>query len=510
VTSSLRHFPLGHSVVDSPHSVCVSLPSFADVIGYEEKDPATVAAMRSGYPRFFENPLISQLRSWVEHTHLPTGHAAILTATQAAARDCVAFSGGGSVFSLQLSATTPPLCGVSVPLALTAVLAAAKAWRQHTGCGISSRCAEDYLLALGLIRAPHPEPLYAGVPLAADRQIRDHLHRCYGTHSPDDILLASGGMNAFYAGFRAVQQLMAARGRQLWVQLGWLYVDTACILEKFSPPNCPPIIHHNVFDLSGLASVLDAHRGQIAGIVTEVPTNPLVQTCDLAALRQLADVHGCALIVDPTIASPHNVHVLPFADLHINSLTKYAGHAGDVMVGALAINHHSPLATDLRALIPQFVSPPYARDVQRLATLIDHYPAVLRAINANTRALVQFLTGHPQVTAVWWAGHPASRDNYAAIQHPDSGWGGIVSFTTQLPKELFYDRLAMAKSPSFGTTFSMLCPFMYLAHYGLVSSLAGRAALAHADLPPDLFRLSVGTEPVADIIQTLAAALQPA
>ena len=59
--NGLQQFPLGHTFSGSPHSVCVSLPTMRDVIGYEEKEPRVINALQSGYPRFFENPLVTKL-----------------------------------------------------------------------------------------------------------------------------------------------------------------------------------------------------------------------------------------------------------------------------------------------------------------------------------------------------------------------------------------------------------------------------------------------------------------
>ena len=67
--------------------------------------------------------------------------------------------------------------------------------------------------------------------------------------------------------------------------------------------------------------------------------------------------------------------------------------------------------------------------------------------------------------------------------------------------------LEMLKSPSFGTQFSICCPYVYLAHYKLVKSAAGRETLARAGLSPSLLRLSVGTENPDLIIETLGEAL---
>jgi cystathionine gamma-synthase len=48
---------------------------------------------------------------------------------------------------------------------------------------------------------------------------------------------------------------------------------------------------------------------------------------------------------------------------------------------------------------------------------------------------------------------------------------------------------------------------MYLAHYDLVTTPAGRAELAASGIDPDLLRLCCGTEPAEEIIGALAEAL---
>ena len=73
--------------------------------------------------------------------------------------------------------------------------------------------------------------------------------------------------------------------------------------------------------------------------------------------------------------------------------------------------------------------------------------------------------------------------------------------------EPFYDRLNLPKGPSFGMTTTLICPFMYLAHYDLVTTPAGLAELAASKLDPDLLRLCVGLEPVEEIIRSLREAL---
>jgi cystathionine gamma-synthase len=86
----------------------------------------------------------------------------------------------------------------------------------------------------------------------------------------------------------------------------------------------------------------------------------------------------------------------------------------------------------------------------------------------------------------------------------------MISFTLRGKLDRFYDRLRLPKGPSFGMRTTLICPFMYLAHYDLVTTPAGRAELEANGLDPDLLRLCVGTEPAAEIIGALREALDAA
>ncbi len=493
----LKHYPLGDPVNGSPHSVCVSLPTMADVIGYEEGRAEVRGALRTGYPRFVVHPWVARLKAAAGKARGRDATGLFPVASARAAEQVLAYAGDGEAFAWS------GLAWACVPQEGEARVRAA-AFLQHTGCGISSREAEDTLLGLGVFDRRFAE---AAAPDDAAGRIRCALHACYGTASPDDIVLARGGMNAFYAGFRVLRDYQRARGRTRWVRLGWLYVDTIRVLERLAGEGAGPVVFDDVADLSALAAFLEAEGGSVAGIVTEIPTNPLLETTDVERLRALADRAGCALILDPTLASPHNVNVLPWADLHINSLTKYACRAGDVMIGAAALNRASPFYDCLRAGLAAAVERPYGRDVARLAAQIDGYGPFVRTVNASTPRVAAFLAGHPAVERVWWARQPGHGPRFDAIAHKESGAGCMVSFLPKGPPARVYDRLRMAKSPSFGTEFSMVCPFMYLAHYDLVSTAEGRARLLAAGLAPDLLRLSVGAEPVEAILDALGDAL---
>ncbi len=494
--STLRQYPLGDTITGSPHSVVCSLPTMAAVRGYEEKDPDVLARLSTGYPRFVQHPFVAQTAALLAHRAQWSGEPPLLAAEAGSAQKAVAFAGGGE-WRIQEG-----LAALYLPAGETREKA--RLFLQHTGGALSSREAEDWLAAQGKRCSVFSEKYCQGD--SADH-IRRHLHSLYGTLSLNHIFLCRGGMSAFWAAYQATNQVQQKRGRTVWLQLGWLYLDTMRILEKFHPAGAPPIQIYNVFDLAAVEQVLDAAGSRVAGIVAEIPTNPLVQTCDLPRLRELADRSGAALLLDPTIASPRNVNILPYCDLHINSLTKYAGHEGDVMLGAVAVNGRSPLAAELLSSLPSFLEAPYYRDLGRLAAQIDRYESTVQTINQNTARVVEFLLGHPRVHRVWWAGHPASGANYRRLQTADGGWGSIVTFSVKMDLPQFYDRARLAKGPSFGLDYSLMCPFLYLAHYDLVNDPAGRRLLQSHGLDPELIRFSVGTEPAEEIIEVLAEAL---
>lgn len=241
--------------------------------------------------------------------------------------------------------------------------------------------------------------------------------------------------------------------------------------------------------------------------MAEVPTNPLIQTPDVAAIAALARRHGARVVLDPSIASAFNLEVLPHADVVATSLTKYAANGGDLTAGLVVVNPAAPDAALLRKLVAEKIEPAYPRDLARLAVEIGGTPALLARVHASVPAVVAFLEKHPAVNGVFWALHPASRDNYRRIARAPGAVGGMITFTLRGSLEKFYDRLRLPKGPSFGMATTLICPFMYLAHFDLVSTAAGRAALSADGLDPDLLRLSLGTEPVDDIIATLAEAL---
>jgi cystathionine gamma-synthase len=504
--SLFQPLPLGRPIPDRPHAVSVSLPTLRDLIGYEEKDPAVVRQISLGYPRFVLHPCVRRLTAHLAERHRLAGRTLWLTTSARSADELAAHLRGAPAGRGARIATfeSDGVHGAVHPESPD-LFGEAKTFLQNTGMFLGSREAEDTLTRLGELPRAEPEVLFAG---DARVEIQRVLRRALPAAGDADLFPACTGMNAIYAAFRAISEIQAERGRTVWVQLGWLYRDTTAILKRLTPEPARDFVHlPDVFDLPALEDLCARRGDRLAGIIAETPTNPLIQTPDVPALAALARRCGAKLVLDPSIASLFCVDVLPHADVLVNSLTKFAASDGDIIAGLVVVNPAAPDADRLRADIARRLEPVYARDLARLAAQIGDYEAVVRTLDASTPRIAAFLESHPKVKRVHWPLSPASRANYLRIARDPGSVGGMLSFTLKTPLAPFYDALRLPKGPSFGMKNTLLSPFIYIAHYDLVSSVAGRAELAAAGIDPELIRLSVGCEPVDDIIATLAEAL---
>lgn len=492
--TSLRQYALGESLVASPHSVVGCLPTMADVRAYEEKESRVWSALEGGYPRFVEHVWVRELKAfYMERAGLEITDAALLRGEPALASltDLL----GGDFRSLEVE---PGL--FLVWLEGAADSKALMKYIQHTGCGISSREAEDWLVTHSLKASVFEEATYAG---DADAAVRSELARLTGA-KPSEIWPCASGMNAFYSAFRAIQSVQRARGRRRWLQLGWLYVDSGSILEKYLGAGEELEICHRVESVESVLEAIANCGEELAALVVECPSNPLIKSCDLTRIAAAVRAQGGMMLIDPTIASVYAVDVLKYADVLATSLTKYAGHGADLMTGALVLNTDSSHAADLRPGLERWHLKPYARDLARLAESMQDAPARVAAMQENAKRLRAFLEAHPAVERV----HASTGAAFEAIAKEADCVVPLFSIVLKGSMERFYDAVTVMKGPSFGADRTILCPFMYLAHYDLVTSQAGRSQLQAAGIDPDLIRIAVGTEPYEELEAVFAAALE--
>jgi cystathionine gamma-synthase len=174
------------------------------------------------------------------------------------------------------------------------------------------------------------------------------------------------------------------------------------------------------------------------------------------------------------------------------------------MIGALALNPESPFYGDLVLRTSSFYMPPYGRDLARLALEMESAPETIRKSNANAARLCSFLREHPAVKKIYCAGCSEHIEEVAKGSGP---FGAVITVEIAGSMEKFYDVVSVMKGPSFGTRYTLICPFMYLAHYDLVTTGEGRACLDSVGIDPELIRISVGEEDYEAIEKVFCEAL---
>jgi cystathionine gamma-synthase len=471
----------------SPHATVVSLPTLADVEGYERKDQAVWRHIQAGYPRFVRNYLVAQAAAHAAQDLKRTGELFPLVSRRAAEK-LLAWSG--------ITGVTIDAVGDWVLVTTSAGPSAAKLGKliQHTGTLISSRQAEAYLQK----KSP---PGSGSIAIA---EIQEACAPYFLTAPKADILISLSGMNAVAAAMDAVNAVQAPRGRTAWIQLGWLYVDSAKLFEKATHTQ-----HEFVADVQDLAAVEKLLvKGNVAAVFTEAPNNPQLETADILALRKLCDRHGAKLILDSSSVGITILDLLPHADIVCSSLTKYAASKGDVMAGLLVVNPAKSDAEQLLKVARTELVPLHPLDAVVLASQIKQIGKVSQGLSHNAAELARRLSKHPAVVKVRTADTGPTADHFKALQRPGVGAGCLITVELKGEMRPVYDKIDLVKGPSFGVEFTIASPFLWLAHFDEVTSPEGRASIRAAGLDPDLLRISVGLESVEEIWSAFASALK--
>ncbi|MEI7602586.1 MAG: PLP-dependent transferase [Opitutae bacterium] len=478
--------PLGSVVPSSLHATVVSLPTLADIEGYERKEARVWGKISAGYPRFVRNRLVQEAAQRAAQKYLRAGEFFPVVSLKSAQ----ALLKWAGILNAQVDQEADWVL-ISIPTGPAAEKLAKLI--QHTGTLISSRQAEAYLKNL-----PRRENA------TATEKIKSFCAPYLAQAQVENILISLSGMNAAYAAVTAVNQIQNPKGKNLWIQLGWLYVDSAKILEKNSSTEHTLI--KNIQELDKVEQILK--EGRVAGVFAEAPNNPQLETPDIPKLRELCDQYDAKLILDPSAVSIATLDLLPYADIVCSSLTKYTASEGDVMAGILAVNENRPDAAQLIKEAKKIIEPLHPLDTEVLAHQIVKLEEVLQKINVSATTIAQYLSQHPSIALVRTAETVATKTNYQKLKRPGAGIGSLI--TVELKKEMrgVYDKLECVKGPSFGLEFTLISPYLWLAHFDEVTTDAGREEIRSAGLDPDLLRISIGLEPVEEILDMLEKALK--
>lgn len=287
-------------------------------------------------------------------------------------------------------------------------------------------------------------------------------------------------------------------------------------------------------NIHDLAEVEAAIRENTRAIYIETLGNPNSDIPDIDALAALAHKHGLPLVVDNTFGTPYLIRPIEHgADIVVHSATKFLGGHGTTLGGVIvdsgkfdweasgkypAVAAPNPsyhgvafvkaagpaafvtyiraiLLRDTGATISPFAAFLLLQGIETLSLRLERHAE-------NTRKVVEFLAGHPQVEKV---NHPSLPD------HPDHALyqkyfpkGGASIFTFEI-------KGGQAEAHKFIDSLKI---FSLLANVADVKSLVIHPAttthsqleekeLGNQGIRQNTIRLSIGTEHIDDIFADL-------
>ncbi len=360
------------------------------------------------------------------------------------------------------------------------------------------------------------------------------------TNSTQDVLeqriaVLEGGIAALAlaSGAAAISYTLEALGqnRGHFVAQKTIYGGSYNLLAHTLPNFGITATFVNIHDL---AEVEAAIRENTRAIYIETLGNPNSDIPDIDALAALAHKHGLPLVVDNTFGTPYLIRPIEHgADIVVHSATKFLGGHGTTLGGVIvdsgkfdweasgkypAVAAPNPsyhgvafvkaagpaafvtyiraiLLRDTGATISPFAAFLLLQGIETLSLRLERHAE-------NTRKVVEFLAGHPQVEKV---NHPSLPD------HPDHALyqkyfpkGGASIFTFEI-------KGGQAEAHKFIDSLKI---FSLLANVADVKSLVIHpATTTHSQLEEkeledqgirqNTIRLSIGTEHIDDILADL-------
>lgn len=263
-------------------------------------------------------------------------------------------------------------------------------------------------------------------------------------------------------------------------------------------------------------------------VYLETIGNPKMDVPDLAKAAEIAHRHGLPLLVDNTLATPFLCR--PFelgADVVIHSTTKFlSGHgdaAGGIVIDGGNFNWPGERFPDLQPFIDRKGSLAYLDKVWRehhinfgttqaplhsyLTVLgLDTLAIRMERHLANAQQIAEFLVSHSKVKWVKYSGLADSPSHQTATaQFGGLGFGGVLSFGLANQEECFRFINALQLASHLANLGD--CKTLVIHPYSSQYLSFDEPTRQKLSITPDMIRLSVGIEAVADIRDDLAQAL---
>ncbi len=348
-------------------------------------------------------------------------------------------------------------------------------------------------------------------------------------------LAVSSGMSAIAYAI----QTIAEAGDNI-VSASTLYGGTYNLFAHTFPQQGIEVRFADSRDPASFGKLIDA---KTKALYCESVGNPLGNVTDIAALAKVAHAHGVPLIVDNTVPSPYLMRPIDHgADIVVHSLTKYLAGHGNSVGGAIVdsgkfpwaehkkrfprlnepdVSYHGVVYTE--ALGPAaYIGRARVVPLRNMGAAISPFNAfmILQGIETlalrmdricnNAMGLATYLSRHPKVEWVRYAGLPDHPDHEIVKRLMGGRASGILSFGLKSS-----DKDPRAAGARF---LDALALFTRLVNIGDCKSLATHPAstthrqlnpeeLAKAGVSENMVRLSIGIEHISDLEADLAQAL---
>lgn len=339
------------------------------------------------------------------------------------------------------------------------------------------------------------------------------------------LALASGAAAITYA-----LQALAGQGEHIVAQKT-IYGGTYNLLAHTLPQYGISTTFVNVHDLTELENAI---REDTRAVFLETLGNPNSDIPDIEAIAGIAHRHGIPLVIDNTFGTPYLIRPIEYgADIVLHSATKFIGGHGTALGGVIVDSgrfdwKRAGKYPRIAEANPSYHGISFAEAAGEAAfvtyiraVLLRDTGAAISPLNAflllqgtetlslrmerhaaNTKKVVEYLAGHPQVERVNHPSLPGHPDHALYGKYFPDGGASIFTFEIKGGQEeawKFIDSLEI---------------FSLLANVADVKSLVIHPAttthsqlsaeeLAEQDIRPSTIRLSIGTEHIDDIIADL-------
>jgi O-succinylhomoserine sulfhydrylase len=248
--------------------------------------------------------------------------------------------------------------------------------------------------------------------------------------------------------------------------------------------------------LTDLSAWQDAVKPNTKMIFCETPSNPLSEIADLEALSQIAKNADALFVVDNCFCTPVLQKPLKWgADIVVHSATKYIDGQGRALGGAVVGSAElmNQVQGFLRAAGPS-MSPFNAWIfLKGLETLSLR----MKAHSANASALAQWLSKHPKVSKVYFAGLP-DHPGHSLAKKQQSDFGAVVSFVVDGAREAAWKVIDATQMVSL--TANLGDAKTTIVHPATTThGRLSEESLAEAGIEEGLIRIAVGLEDLEDI-----------